>query len=116
MPVSHLAETILQTRADIDASGIVGPILGHVGDGNFHCILLVDRDNTEEQGTAKALSDRMVARGLAVGGTCTGEHGIGIGKKQHLIAQHGEAVQVMALIKQALDPQNLMNPGKVLDV
>lgn len=116
VPVSHLAETILQTRADIDASGIVGPILGHVGDGNFHCILLVDRDNAEEQAAAKALSDRMVARGLAVGGTCTGEHGIGIGKKKHLIAQQGEAVQVMALIKQALDPQNLMNPGKVLDV
>lgn len=116
VPVSHLAETILQTRADIDASGIVGPILGHVGDGNFHCILLVDRDNADEQAAAKGLSDRMVARGLAVGGTCTGEHGIGLGKKQHLIVQHGEAVQVMALIKQALDPQNLMNPGKVLDV
>ena len=65
---------------------------------------------------AKGLSDRMVARGLAVGGTCTGEHGIGLGKKEHLRAQHGEAVEVMALIKQALDPENLMNPGKVLDL
>ena len=116
VPVSRLAEIILQTRADIDASGIIGPILGHVGDGNFHCILLVDRDNPAETAAAKGLSDRMVARGLAVGGTCTGEHGIGLGKKQHLRAQHGEAVEVMALIKQALDPQNLMNPGKVLDL
>ena len=116
VPVSRLAESILQTRADIDASGVVGPILGHVGDGNFHCILLVDRDDADEISRAKAVTDRMVARALDVGGTCTGEHGVGLGKKAHLIAQHGEAVQVMALIKRALDPQNLMNPGKVLDL
>lgn len=116
VPVSRLAEMILETRADIDQSGVIGPILGHVGDGNFHCILLVDRDNAEEAAAAKALSDRMVTRGLEAGGTCTGEHGVGIGKKKHLRAQHGEAVQVMALIKQALDPQNLMNPAKVLDL
>ncbi len=113
VPVSRLAETILETRADIDEAGVTGPILGHVADGNFHCILLVDPADQAEVTAAKSLSDRMVRRGLAVGGTCTGEHGVGLGKQAHLLAQHGEGVQVMADIKRALDPANLMNPGKI---
>ena len=113
VPVSHLAEAIIKTRADIDEAGVTGPILGHVADGNFHCILLVDPANEAEVASAKALSDRMVRRGLDMGGTCTGEHGVGLGKQHHLLAQHGEGVAVMAQLKQALDPEGLMNPGKI---
>lgn len=113
VPVSRLAETILQTRADIDATGVVGPILGHVADGNFHCILLVDPSDADEVARARALSDRMVRRGLAAGGTCTGEHGVGLGKRAFLQAQHGEAVSVMADLKRALDPLGILNPGKI---
>ncbi len=113
VPVSRLAQAILETRQDIDASGVTGPILGHVADGNFHCILLVDRDDPNEVAAAKGLSNRMVSRGLDMGGTCTGEHGIGLGKQQHLLRQHGEAVDVMVDIKRALDPAGLMNPGKI---
>jgi D-lactate dehydrogenase (cytochrome) len=95
---------------------LIAPIVGHVGDGNFHLVLLVDKDNAEEVQRAHALHERMVMRALAMGGTCTGEHGIGYGKLDFLIAEHGEAVNVMRSIKQALDPNNIMNPGKVLRV
>ncbi len=87
-----------------------------MGDGNFHLIYLIDPDKPEELAEAKRLNERMVLRALAMDGTCTGEHGVGYGKIDFLIAEHGEAVSVMRLIKQALDPKNIMNPGKVVRV
>lgn len=114
VPISRLAEAIRDTRADIDASPITAPILGHVGDGNFHAILLVDMDNSGEVTAAEALAERLAARALALGGTITGEHGIGFGKLGQMEAEHGEAWDVMGQIKRALDPENIMNPGKVL--
>jgi D-lactate dehydrogenase (cytochrome) len=114
VPISHLADAVEETRADIAASGLMGPILGHVGDGNFHSVLLLDPENKAEHETALVLSDRMVQRALAYGGTCTGEHGVGIGKKKFMEAEHGTAWEVMGTIKQALDPHNLMNPGKLV--
>ncbi len=116
VPISKLAECLLETRADIDASGLIAPIVGHVGDGNFHLVFLVDPDNAEEMARAKGVNDRMIMRTLALGGTCTGEHGIGYGKLGFLQAEHGEAVSVMRAVKQALDPENLMNPGKIFSV
>ncbi|TAH52362.1 MAG: FAD-binding protein [Betaproteobacteria bacterium] len=115
VPISRLAECVDGVRADIDASGLIAPIVGHVGDGNFHCVILVDPADPAEIAHAEDLNRRIVERALAMGGTCTGEHGIGIGKQDFLLREHGrEAVDTMRLIKQALDPDNLMNPGKVL--
>ncbi len=114
VPISRLTEVMLETRNDIDASGILAPIVSHAGDGNFHLVFLVDTANPEEMAKASAVNDRMVARALAAGGTCTGEHGVGYGKIEFLKAEHGEAVSVMRQIKTALDPDNIMNPGKVL--
>jgi D-lactate dehydrogenase (cytochrome) len=95
-------------------SNLIAPIVGHVGDGNFHLTLIVDPDDSEEQVRADRLHERMVMRALAMDGTCTGEHGIGYGKLDFLLAEHGEAVSVMRSIKQALDPHQIMNPGKIL--
>ncbi|WP_025769480.1 FAD-binding oxidoreductase [Thioalkalivibrio sp. HK1] len=115
VPISSLTECILQTRADIDASGLIAPIVGHVGDGNFHLAFVLDPDDPQELARAQALNDRMVERAQQMGGTCTGEHGVGYGKIEYMDKEHGqEAVQVMHLIKNALDPDNLMNPGKIL--
>ncbi len=114
VPLSALAEAVEQTRADIAASPIPGPILGHVGDGNFHAILLIDTGNKTEAKVAKALSARMAERALRLGGTITGEHGIGMGKLGYMAAEHGSAWAVMGAIKQALDPKGLMNPGKLV--
>ncbi|MDP7218630.1 MAG: FAD-linked oxidase C-terminal domain-containing protein [Arenicellales bacterium] len=116
VPISRLAECITETQADIKASRLLAPIAGHVGDGNFHLCLIVDHDDTDEQARAEALHERMVMRALAMGGTCTGEHGIGYGKIDFLVAEHGEAVSVMRTLKLALDPGNIMNPGKILRV
>ena len=113
VPISRLAECILETRADIEASGLIAPLVGHVGDGNFHLVFLVDPGDPDEMARAEKVNDRMVMRTLAMGGTCTGEHGIGYGKLNFLQAEHGEAVSVMRAVKQALDPGNLMNPGKI---
>lgn len=114
VPISRLAEAVEETRADIDESPIPGPILGHVGDGNFHAILLVDPANPQETAIAKRLANRMAERALRLGGTVTGEHGIGIGKLNLMPQEHGQAWAVMAAIKRALDPHNLMNPGKLV--
>ena len=114
VPISRLAEAVTETQADIAASGIAGPILGHVGDGNFHAILLYDDQNPAEVASAAALSHRMVTRALDMGGTATGEHGIGLGKLAYMQAEHGEAWDVMQTLKMALDPANIMNPGKLL--
>lgn len=114
VPISRLAEAVEETRADIAASGITGPILGHVGDGNFHAILLVDPSLPQEVATAKNLAKRMAERSLRLGGTITGEHGVGFGKLGLMASEHGEAWQVMGAVKAALDPLNLMNPGKLV--
>jgi D-lactate dehydrogenase (cytochrome) len=113
VPVSRLAECLTETRKDADASDLVAPIVGHVGDGNFHMLILIDPANPDEVGRAKALHARMVARAIAMDGTCTGEHGIGMGKIGFLVDELGGAVDVMRDIKRALDPQGLMNPGKI---
>ena len=114
VPISALADCIMETRADIDRSGLVAPIVGHVGDGNFHLVIVVDPDDEDEMRRAHELNDRLIERTLAHGGTCTGEHGIGQGKMQYLTAEHGDAVSIMRNLKQALDPLNIMNPGKML--
>jgi D-lactate dehydrogenase (cytochrome) len=115
VPISRLAQCIHETKADLTDSPLVGPLVGHVGDGNFHLIMPVNPDAPDELAAAEHLTDRLVARALAMGGTCTGEHGVGIGKRRFLEAEHGrDAIGVMRAIKQALDPHNLMNPGKVL--
>jgi D-lactate dehydrogenase (cytochrome) len=114
VPISRLSECILETRKDIDASKLTAPIVGHVGDGNFHLSFVIDPDDAEEMKRAEALNERMVMRALAMGGTCTGEHGVGTGKMHFLVAEHGDALSVMRQIKMALDPGNIMNPGKIL--
>ncbi|MCF8486447.1 MAG: FAD-binding protein [Rhodobacteraceae bacterium] len=114
VPMSALAEAVEETRADIAASPLPGPILGHVGDGNFHAILLIKPGDEGERATAKALSGRMAERALRLGGTITGEHGVGMGKLDYMAAEHGAAWAVMGAIKQALDPKGLMNPGKLV--
>ena len=115
VPISKLAECIAGTRDDIEASGFIAPIVGHVGDGNFHTIILVDPADEVEIARAEALNNKIVKRALALGGTCTGEHGIGIGKQAFLLEEHGSAaIDAMRMVKQALDPDNLLNPGKIL--
>jgi D-lactate dehydrogenase (cytochrome) len=115
VPISRLADCIHETKADLASSPLPGPLVGHVGDGNFHLIFPVNPDAPADLGEAERLTERLVERALAMGGTCTGEHGIGIGKIRFLRQEHGEdAIDVMRAIKQALDPRGLMNPGKVL--
>ena len=114
VPISRLAQAVGETRADIDECGLPGPILGHVGDGNFHAILLVNPEDPTETALAKRLANRMAERALRLGGTVSGEHGIGIGKLNLMPQEHGQALAVMAAIKRALDPHNLMNPGKLV--
>ncbi len=114
VPISRLAQAVSETQADIDASTIPAPILGHVGDGNFHAILLIDPENADEKRAALDLSARMAKRALALGGTVTGEHGVGLGKLDYMAAEHGAGWDVMAQIKRAMDPLNILNPGKVV--
>ena len=115
VPISRLADCILETRSDIEESGLVVPLVGHVGDGNFHLLFLIDPENEEEElKRYQPLNDRLVKRALRMGGTCTGEHGIGSGKIKYMEAEHGDSLDLMRQIKQAFDPDNLMNPGKML--
>ncbi|GAB3907395.1 FAD-linked oxidase C-terminal domain-containing protein [Larkinella knui] len=114
VPISRLAECIVDTQADIAATGLFAPILGHVGDGNFHLSIPIDPAVPGQFEKAKALNERLVQRALALEGTCSGEHGIGVGKLAYLAQEHGEALEVMRAIKKAIDPTNLMNPGKLL--
>ena len=116
VPISRLAECIRETRADLDGSVIPAPILGHVGDGNFHVAFVIDPDAPEEIAEAKQLNERLVMRALAMDGTCTGEHGVGYGKVDFLAAEHGGGVALMRTLKQAFDPQNIMNPGKIVNL
>jgi D-lactate dehydrogenase (cytochrome) len=115
VPISRLAECVTETQADIERTGILAPIVGHIGDGNFHLTLLVDRSDPADIKRCKDLSGRLVERALAMDGTCTGEHGVGQGKMKYLLAEHGPvALEVMASIKRALDPQDILNPGKIV--
>jgi D-lactate dehydrogenase (cytochrome) len=115
VPISRLAECVTETQADIAESRLLAPIVGHVGDGNFHLTLLIDTDNAEEVKVAQAFNERLVGRALAMDGTCTGEHGVGQGKKKYLLTEHGApALEAMRAIKRALDPLDIMNPGKIV--
>jgi len=114
VPISRLAECIAESNKDIAKASMPVALFGHVGDGNFHLVVLIDPDNPTDADEADALNRRVVERALRMGGTCTGEHGIGYGKLDFLDAEHGDAVSVMSAIKKALDPANLMNPGKVV--
>ena len=114
VPVSRLAECIAETKRDLATCSIPAPLLGHVGDGNFHIIFLIDPADADEMAEAERLNRRLVERALAMDGTSTGEHGVGIGKIAHMRTEHGEGLEVMRQVKRALDPLGLMNPGKVL--
>jgi len=114
VPISRLADCIVQSKRDLDESPLSGTLVGHVGDGNFHMLYLVDPDNPAEMAEARRLNERLVHRAIEMGGTCSGEHGVGIGKMGYLAREHGEGLDAMRAIKQALDPRGLMNPGKIL--
>lgn len=114
VPISRLADCIAATEKDIAESGIIAPIVGHVGDGNFHLLLLLDTEDADEMERAEDFMDRLVKRALEMEGTCTGEHGIGQGKMKYLPLELGEATDYMQIVKKALDPDNIMNPGKIL--
>jgi D-lactate dehydrogenase (cytochrome) len=116
VPISRLAECIRDTKQDLAKSRIPSALVGHVGDGNFHLVFMIDPDSPEEIAEANRLNDRMVTRALTMEGTCTGEHGVGYGKMQHLLEEHGDAVDLMRTIKRALDPGDIMNPGKIVAV
>lgn len=116
VPISRLTDCILETKKDIAEFGLLAPLVGHVGDGNFHLVFVVDPEDKDEMTRAETVNERMVMRALAMDGTCTGEHGIGFGKMHFLEAEHGEAVSVMRQMKLALDPANLMNPGKIVRI
>jgi D-lactate dehydrogenase (cytochrome) len=113
VPISRLAECIVATRADLDRVSFPAVMVGHVGDGNFHVQCLLGPDQMAE---ADAFAERLVERAQGMGGTCSGEHGVGLGKKKYLKAEHGEGLEVMRTLKLALDPDNRMNPGKILDI
>jgi D-lactate dehydrogenase (cytochrome) len=114
VPISRLAECILETRKELDEAKVVAPIVGHVGDGNFHVAFVIDTKNPAEIELAEHLNEKIVMRALAMDGTCTGEHGVGYGKMQFLLAEHGgDAISIMRGIKKSIDPQNIMNPGKI---
>ncbi len=116
VPISRLADCIAETQQDLASTNLYSPILGHVGDGNFHLTIFIDPEDDEMFEAALQVDARLVQRALEMGGTCTGEHGIGLGKLKHMRNEHGDgAIAVMQAIKQALDPQNIMNPGKVID-
>jgi len=114
VPISRLAECVLATQKDIEASGLIAPIVGHVGDGNFHTTPVFDRSNPKELAAVEGFLERLAQRAIAMEGTCTGEHGVGQGKAKYLEAEHGEGLVLMRAIKAALDPLDILNPGKIL--
>ncbi|RVQ68670.1 FAD-binding protein [Croceicoccus ponticola] len=113
VPISRLAQCIVETQADLATASMPATILGHVGDGNFHVVFSLDPNAPDEWSEVEAINRRLIERALAMDGTCTGEHGIGLGKQEWLVAELGDAVDQMRMIKRALDPQNLLNPGKI---
>ncbi len=114
VPISRLAECVIEAQKDIEDAGLYGPVVGHVGDGNFHCLLLINPDDAEEIARAEEVIEKMAMRALSMEGTCTGEHGIGQGKRRFVRLEHGAGADIMKSIKHAIDPDNIMNPGKVL--
>jgi D-lactate dehydrogenase (cytochrome) len=116
VPISRLAECITETQKDLATSFVPAPIVGHAGDGNFHVCFVLNPNDPKEMAEAERLNERLVHRALSLDGTCTGEHGIGCGKLDSLVAEYGEAVNVMRAIKEAIDPDNIMNPGKILRI
>ena len=114
VPISRLTECMVATAADIEHASMPIPMFGHVGDGNFHCVILVRPDSDADLAEAKRINERIVERALAMEGTCTGEHGVGVGKLDWLRKEHAEGVDVMVAIKRTLDPDNLLNPGKAV--
>jgi D-lactate dehydrogenase (cytochrome) len=115
VPISRLADCIVESKKDIERASFPAPIVGHVGDGNFHMSFMIDPNSATELAEAKALEEKVILRALEMGGTCTGEHGIGTGRKKYLPIEHGAALDVMRAIKQMLDPENRMNPGKMVE-
>ena len=116
VPISRLAECVVETKRDLAGASFPTCLVGHAGDGNFHAIFLLDPESAAERDEARRINDRLVERALAMGGTCTGEHGVGYGKMKYLEAEHGAGLEVMKTIKKALDPDNRMNPGKIVDI
>jgi D-lactate dehydrogenase (cytochrome) len=116
VPISRLAECVVETAKDIEKASMPIPLFGHVGDGNFHLVILIDPDNPADMDEAKAINMRLVKRALAMEGTCTGEHGVGIGKQPYMLEELGEAVELMKDLKRTFDPENLFNPGKVVSI
>lgn len=115
VPISRLAECVVETRRDVDETGLVAPIVGHVGDGNFHVSIMLDMNDADEIAAANGFLDRLAARALAMDGTCTGEHGVGQGKMKYMKSEHGDAaLAAMRAVKTALDPQGILNPGKIV--
>ena len=114
VPISRLAECVKETQEDLERNNLFGPIVGHAGDGNFHTVLYCDLNDLDEVERVRGFYERMIHRAIAMEGTCTGEHGVGAGKVKFLDAEHGPAVAFMRAIKTALDPKNIMNPGKIL--
>jgi len=114
VPISRLADCLLETREELDREGVIAPIVGHVGDGNFHVLVLFDPASASERARAEDIAHRVSMRAIAMGGTCTGEHGVGMHKLDALVAEHGEAVDLMKMIKRAFDPLDIMNPGKTV--
>jgi D-lactate dehydrogenase (cytochrome) len=115
VPISRLAECVVETQRDLQETGLLGPIVGHVGDGNFHVALVVDKDDSKEMEATDKFLARLAKRAMSMGGTCTGEHGVGQGKMKYLLAEHGApALAAMRAIKRALDPDDIMNPGKLV--
>jgi D-lactate dehydrogenase (cytochrome) len=114
VPISRLTDCVLETQADIVQTGLIAPIVGHVGDGNFHLVVLFDPASADERAKAEALAARVAMRAISMGGTCTGEHGVGMHKLDALVAEHGDAVTLMQAVKRALDPHDILNPGKTV--
>ncbi len=114
VPISRLAECIAETEQDMKAASMPIHILGHVGDGNFHLMILIDPNDPRELHESHEINERLVNRALRLEGTCTGEHGVGMGKMDFLVAEHGDAISVMRALKKTLDPDNIMNPGKII--
>ena len=114
VPISRLSECIEETKADVTEHNVLAPIVGHVGDGNFHLLIVVDTRNERELEVIAGINDRLLKRALAMGGTITGEHGIGLGKIDYLKLEHEGGLSLMRSIKNSIDPNNIMNPGKMV--